>query len=415
MPHPSMSPIPGSRIVRYAGDRIRFTLSAPGPETTGWQAFLRTNLTRAAKAREEVIALSGARPSESRTFAGASWRDIPLRPTGEGWELDLALTEVGYFRAKSYCLDPEGRQHWPEGQDVGISVHPDHLRTGNTIYCAFPRMFGEARTARTTRIPALEEQLKGLDQQGYAVIPPSGKLRDLTACVPHIVETLGCRILHLLPIGPTPTTYARMGRFGSPYALLDFTGIDPALVDFDQRTTAVDQFRELAYAVHLRGGLVFLDIVVNHTGWGSKLQEKRPDWFQRNADGTFHSPGAWGVTWGDLVELDNSHPELWEATAKALLTWCRRGVDGFRCDAGYMVPLPAWQYIVARVRQEFPDAVFLLEGLGSHGVSPHRRGHAVGVLGALPELFAPAGLGLPGPLHPPVRAGRCPGALQRDP
>ena len=196
------------------------------------------------------------------------------------------------------------------------------------------------------------------------MIPPSGKLRDLTACVPHILETLGCRILHLLPIGPTPTTYARMGRFGSPYALLDLKGIDPALVDFDQRTTAVDQFRELAYAVHLRGGLVFLDIVVNHTGWGSRLQENRPDWFKRAPDGTFHSPGAWGVTWGDLVELDNRHPELWETTADALLTWCRRGVDGFRCDAGYMVPLPAWQYIVARVRQEFPDCVFLLEGLG---------------------------------------------------
>jgi glycogen debranching enzyme len=301
--------------------------------------------------------------------------------------LELALTEVGHFRAKGYVLDPDGRQHWPEGQDVWISVHPDHLRTGNTIYCAFPRMFGEARTERTTRVPALEEQLKGLEQQGYAVIPPSGKLRDLTACVPHIVETLGCRILHLLPIGPTPTTYARMGRFGSPYALLDFTGIDPALVDFDQRTTAADQFRELAYAVHLRDGLVFLDIVVNHTGWGSRLQEKRPDWFKRNPDGTFQSPGAWGVTWGDLVELDNRHPELWETTADALLTWCRRGVDGFRCDAGYMVPLPAWQYIVARVRQEFPDAVFLLEGLGGAWEATESLLTEGGMQWAYSELF----------------------------
>ena len=280
-------------------------------------------------------------------------------------------------------------------------------------------MFGEARTARTTRLPALEEQLKALDQQGYAVIPPSGKLRDLTACVPHILETLGCRILHLLPIGPTPTTYARMGRFGSPYAQLDLTGIDPALVEFDQRTTAVDQFRELAYAVHLRGGLVFLDIVVNHTGWGSRLQEERPEWFKRNPDGTFHSPGAWGVTWGDLVELDNSHPELWETTADALLTWCRRGVDGFRCDAGYMVPVPAWQYIVARVRQEFPDCVFLLEGLGgaweATETPAHRGRHAVGLLGAVPELLAPAGRPLPRPLPPPGRADGALGPLQRDP
>ncbi len=353
-----MTPAPGSRIVRYVGDRVRFTLEGEGP------AFLRTNLTRGAQARQEVIALSGAATSAARTFAGASWRDIPLTRRDGLWELDLPLTEVGHFRAKAYRLDAEGAQHWPEGEDVGISVHPDHLRTGNTIYCAFPRMFGAGRTGRSTREPVLDEQLNTLDQRGFTVIPPSGKLRELTACVPHILETLGCRILHLLPLGPTPTTFARFGRFGSPYAQQDLTAIDPALVEFDERTTGVEQFQELAHAVHLRAGQVFLDIVVNHTGWGSRLMEGRPQWFHRNPDGTFHSPGAWGVTWGDLVELDNRQPHLWDVIAESLLTWCRRGVDGFRCDAGYMVPLPAWQYIVARVRQEFPDAVFLLEGLG---------------------------------------------------
>jgi predicted glycogen debranching enzyme len=44
--------------------------------------------------------------------------------------------------------------------------------------------------------------------------------------------------------------------------------------------------------------------------------------------------------------------------------WCREGVDGFRCDAGYMIPADVWTYIVARVRASFPDTVFLLEGLG---------------------------------------------------
>ena len=72
--------------------------------------------------------------------------------------------------------------------------------------------------------------------------------------MPHIIDTLGCRILHLLPVNPTPTTYARFGRFGSPYAALDLTAIDPALVEFDKRTTGIDQFRELTYATHLRGG-----------------------------------------------------------------------------------------------------------------------------------------------------------------
>ena len=87
--------------------------------------------------------------------------------------------------------------------------------------------------------------------------PPSGKFRDLTKQLPHIVNHLGCRIIHLLPVHPTPTTYARFGRFGSPYAALDLTAVDPALVEFDKRTTGIDQFCELTYAAHSLGARVF--------------------------------------------------------------------------------------------------------------------------------------------------------------
>ncbi|MGY8651651.1 MAG: amylo-alpha-1,6-glucosidase, partial [Verrucomicrobiia bacterium] len=105
-------------------------------------------------------------------------------------------------------------------------------------------------------------------------------------------------------------------------------------------------------------------LVINHTGWGSTLQEEHPEWFLRTDNGEFASPGAWGNTWGDLIELEPHHRGLWEHLAEAFLTWCRRGVDGFRCDAGYKVPMPVWRYIIARVREEFPDTIFLLEGLG---------------------------------------------------
>ena len=358
MPPPTMTPSPGTQLLRYVGDRALFVLAHPQPGAPGWRAFLRTNLTRGKKMREEALALLGEGSSDP---AGSSWRDIPLQESADGWVLDLALTEPGHFLAKAYCVDPEGFQHWSEGADAGLSVHPDRLRSANTIYCAFPRMFGGAAARQR---PDLAAAIQALDASGYSVIPPSGTLRDLTAAVPHIVEGLGCRILHLLPVGPIPTTFARMGRFGSPYAQLDLTAIDPALVDFDRRTTAEEQFRELTEAVHARGGQVFLDILVNHTGWGSRLLENRPEWFKRNGDGTFHSPGAWGTTWEDLVELDQGSPALWDTVARALLTWCSRGVDGFRCDAGYMVPLPAWQYITAKVHQAYPEAVFLLEGLG---------------------------------------------------
>ena len=75
-------------------------------------------------------------------------------------------------------------------------------------------------------------------------------------------------------------------------------------------------------------------------------------------------PRRLGRDLGDLVELNPNYVDLWDELADAFLTWCRRGVDGFRCDAGYKVPVPVWQYIQARVRPEFPETLFLLEGLG---------------------------------------------------
>lgn len=357
---PRMTPAPGERLLRFVGDRLRVRLDVRS-DKRDLRAFLRTNLTRASVARHEIIAGTGPRKWGEATFAGTSWRDIPLTEHDGGFTIDLPLLEVGYFRAKAYAVDDRGRQHWAPGDDLGVSVHPDALRTGNTIYCAFTRSFGDARRNLTRE---MSQGAAALESRGFTVIPPSATLRDLVRAVPHIMNDLGFRALQLMPIGPVPTTHAKMGTFGSPYAQLDLTGIDPALVEHDRRTNAVDQFRELADAVHAREGLVLLDVVLNHTGWCSRLLSLHPEWFLRNPDGTFKSPSAWGVTWADLVEFDLRHVELWQELADSLLTWCRRGVDGFRCDAGYMVPVSAWQLVIARVRSEFPSSVFFLEGLG---------------------------------------------------
>jgi len=356
-----MAPATGERLLRFVGDKIIFQLRAElaGPPKN-FQALLRTNLGRAAARRREIIAAHAGQA----VVANSSWRDVPMQKMTGGWQIELPLAEVGFFQAKAYLLDEKNWQHWPDGADVGISVHPNFARTANTIYCAFTRLFGATKNLASTADEKLEAQLTPLEAHGYATLPPSGKFRDLTRQLPHIVNRLGCRIIHLLPVHPTPTTYARFDRFGSPYASLDLTAVDPALIEFDKRTTGIEQFCELTCAAHSLGARVFIDIVINHTGWGSTLQENHPEFFLKKPDGEFASPGAWGTVWEDLVELEQHDIKLWDLIADSLLVWCRRGVDGFRCDAGYKIPAPAWQYIVARVQEEFPETIFLLEGLG---------------------------------------------------
>ncbi len=381
-PNLSMTPPPGERLLRFVGDRVRFSLRA-GAASAGWRALLRTNLGRAALRRREIISAHAG----GAAAAGASWRDVPMQKTADGWQIELPLAEVGWFKAKAYLLDEKNWQHWPAGEDVGISVHPDFARTANTIYCAFTRLFGVAKNLASTADQNLEAQLKSLEALGYATLPPSGKFRDLARQLPFLVNQLGCRIIHLLPVHPTPTTYARFGRFGSPYASLDLTAVDPALVEFDKRATGIDQFCELTSAAHSLGARVFIDIVINHTGWGSTLQENRPKFFLKKPDGEFASPGAWGTVWEDLVELEQHDVKLWDIIADSLLVWCRRGVDGFRCDAGYKIPVPAWQYIIARVQDEFPETIFLLEGLGGSWEATEALLTEGGMHWAYSELF----------------------------
>ncbi|MDP6490391.1 MAG: amylo-alpha-1,6-glucosidase [Kiritimatiellia bacterium] len=356
----AQTPRPGTRYRRFRGDTLTFTLTC-GSACTG-SAFLRTNIGWAEVRRQEVVALV----EEQTPVLDRDWHDVPMRPIGDSqWELTLGLCEVGRFEAKPYLLPGPGQAPvWDQGDNVVIKVEPAETVCANSVYSAFVRQFGPNQTAGAVSAEQ-SKAAQGLDKAGFTVIPRSGTFRDLIAELDHIIGTLGFSTLHLLPVHPVPTTYARMGRFGSPFAPLDFMDVDPAHAEFDRKTTPLEQYIELIDAIHARGGRLLMDIPANHTGWASHMQNEHPEWFARHRDSSFRSPGAWGVTWEDLSELDyGAGQPLWEAMAEVFLRWCRFGVDGFRCDAGYMVPYEAWCYIIAKVRAQFPDTIFLLEGLG---------------------------------------------------
>jgi starch synthase (maltosyl-transferring) len=349
----------GTGSLCIKGDLLTFRLMVPSK----WKgrAWLRTNIGHGITLKKEIV----RQVEHDENPMGRDWYDIPMQRLNKDiFEVTVGLFEVGHFEAKCYFLaQAKNEPLWPEGLNSAVNVEPADTCCANIIYNAFVRQFGPTKSGlKDTH--NLDKECLTLDQKGYTVIPPSGTFRNLISELDFIIEELGSRIIQLLPIHPTPTTYARMGRFGSPYASLSFTAVDPALAEFDPRATPLEQFIELVDAIHARKAKIFLDIAINHTGWAASLHESHPKWLAREEGGEIKVPGAWGVKWADLTRLDYSHTDLWVYMANIFLTWCQRGVDGFRCDAGYMIPAPAWKYIIAKVRQQFPDTVFLLEGLG---------------------------------------------------
>ena len=363
LPKISQYPETGKHLLRYCGDTLEIRMRCD--RKVSGTAFLSTNIGNASIRRNEII----EETEQNILSAGQDWANLQMEQVDDfTFRICLALHEPGHFECKTCLITEKDPQPiWAQGDNLHVNVISASYCCANGIYCAFPRQFGINREKRESSLPdgiSAEMQQK-FDQNNYNVIPPSGTFRDVIRQLDHIIGNLKCRILHLLPVNPTPTVYGRMGRYGSPYAALDFTAVDPALAEFDKAATPLDQFMELTDAVHGRGAKIFIDIAINHTGWASKLQEEHPEWFVKESDGkTFHSPGAWGTVWEDLVELDSKQQELWQYLANVFLTWCERGVDGFRCDAGYMIPERAWSYIIAKVRKIYPDTVFLLEGLG---------------------------------------------------
>lgn len=355
----NQTPHTGSYILKWQDDTLEIKLSTD-PAVEG-RAALRTNIGNASIRRREII----DQTENGTTPLAKAWHDIPMEKVSPGlYSVKLRLEEVGVFSAKAFFEPSRGSEiQWPEGENMHVKVAPRRTRRANTIYTCFPRQFG-ATASHTEKDAETEKAVALLDSKGYNVIPGSGTFRDVIRKLPVIMDEMGFNILQLLPVFPVPTTFARMGRFGCPFAATDFLSVDPACAEFDRSATPIDQFGELADAVHARGGLLFIDLPANHTGWAATLQTHHPEWYHREADGRFVSPGAWGVVWEDLVELDYSNAKLRSYMAEVFLFWCAKGVDGFRCDAGYMIPASTWEYIVSRVREEYPETVFMLEGLG---------------------------------------------------
>ena len=348
--------IPDKRLF-FSGETVTFELRCA--ENLKGRAVLRTNIGNGHLKIAEQI----EKTELNRTPKGGDWRDFTMSTAGNGsYRITLPLIETGTFEAKCcFIQENSGNILWAQGGNFQLKVSSNINVSGNGIYCCFVRQWG-----KWMYLPRSPEQpdFTTLDNEGFVVVPPSGTFRSVISKLDHIFNTLNCRILQLLPIHPTPMAFGRMGRYGSPFASTDYFAVDPALADFDTKATPIDQFGELIDAVHARGGRIFMDLPVNHTGWASKVQSEHPEFFIRKEDGEFVSPGAWGITWADLCQLDYQKPQVHALMAKVFLFWCKRGVDGFRCDAGYMLPAEAWKYIIAKVRKEYPDTTFLLEGLG---------------------------------------------------
>ena len=194
-----------------------------------------------------------------------------------------------------------------------------------------------------------------------------GTLVDATKHLDYVAD-LGFDVVYLPPIhpigkinrkGPNNSLDAKPTDVGSPWAIGSTEGghdaIDPALGTETDFAAFVARARELNLEVALD---LALQCAPDHP-WVSE----HPEWFTTLPDGTIAYAENPPKKYQDIYPLnfDNDPVGLAAEVLRVTLLWTRRGVRIFRVDNPHTKPLNFWQWLIAKVKTEFPDVLFLAE------------------------------------------------------
>jgi starch synthase (maltosyl-transferring) len=203
----------------------------------------------------------------------------------------------------------------------------------------------------------------------YELFPRSwGGFEGVAETLPRLAE-LGFDVVYLPPIHPIGVTNrkgrnnalrAAKGEPGSPWAIGGAEGGHTA-VHPDLGTLA--EFERLVALGREVGVEVALDFAIQCSPDHPWLRE-HPEWFHRRPDGSLKYAENPPKRYQDIYNVNFGADDwrgLWEALREVVRFWVERGVRIFRVDNPHTKPLAFWEWLIAEIRAEAPDVVFLSE------------------------------------------------------
>ncbi len=211
----------------------------------------------------------------------------------------------------------------------------------------------------------------------YEVFPRSmsddpkrhGTFRDVERHLPR-VQAMGFDVLYFPPIhpightnrkGPNNTLTPAEDDPGSPYAIGSTEGGHDAL---HPELGTLEDFRHLIAAAAEHGLEIAIDFAIQCSPDHPWLKEHR-GWFDWRPDGSIKYAENPPKKYQDIVNVDfyapDAIPGLWVALAEVVMFWMKQGIRLIRVDNPHTKPLPFWQWMIAAVKEHYPDAVFLAE------------------------------------------------------
>ncbi len=262
-------------------------------------------------------------------------------PASEQYNEAVSVAESDQFTFYTK-LYPE-RQH-PTRYTHELGVEVDRARAGfSTWYCLFPRSAAREEGAH-------------------------GTFRDVEALLPRIAG-MGFDVLYLPPIHPIGTAHRKgknnsvvcqPGDPGVPYGIGSELGGHDAI---HPELGTVDDFKHLIAIAKNYDMEVAMDLAIQCSP-DHPWAKEHPEWFKKRPDGTIQYAENPPKKYQDIYPVyfeTEDWQNLWLELKRVLLVWASWGVRIVRVDNPHTKPFAFWEWVIAEVKKEFPDMLFLSE------------------------------------------------------
>ena len=354
-----------------------------------------------------------------RRKSDSHWSETPMESLdNDRWRATFEVTEIGTYL---YTLQAwvDRFESWRQGlakklqarQDVAIDLligaglveeianrapPTDKKQLGNFISILRSKQPDARETALLPELAALmakysdrrwavtyEKELRvNVDREKarfstwYEMFPRScasepgvhGTLRDCEQQLPY-VASMGFDVLYLPPIHPIGRSF-RKGKnnelgagpddVGSPWAIGAKEGGHKAI---HPQLGTLEDFKRLVTKAKESGIEIALDIAFQCAPDHPYARE-HPEWFRKRPDGSIQYAENPPKKYQDIYPLDfetDHWKELWDELKSIIVFWCEQGVRIFRVDNPHTKAFPFWEWAIAEVKKDYPEALFLAE------------------------------------------------------
>jgi starch synthase (maltosyl-transferring) len=233
-----------------------------------------------------------------------------------------------------------------------------------------------SQSTRSRRFEIVVDRERARFSTWYELFPRSwsqdparhGTLADVTKQLSYVAD-MGFDVLYLPPIHPIGTTF-RKGPNNELAAEPDDPGVPWAIGSAVGGHTAIhpelgtiDDFRILRDTAAEHGLEIALDVAFQCSPDHPWVSD-HPEWFRHRPDGSIQYAENPPKKYQDIypIDFETTDPRgLWQALKGVFDYWMGEEIRIFRVDNPHTKSFAFWEWVIAEIRAEHPDVIFLSE------------------------------------------------------